>query len=235
MSRRAVILAGGKGTRLHPFTVVLPKPLMPVGEYPILEIIIRQLVKCGFTHITMAVNHLAEIIQAFFGDGSKWNIRIDYSFEDKPMGTIGPLKLIPDLPENFLIMNGDVLTNLPFDHFLDEHCRQKRLLTICAIRRLYKIPYGVLDTNDSGHVCSFVEKPEFNYLISSGIYAANKNILHQIPDHELFGFDHLILQLIQKNEKAFVFPFEGKWLDIGSPDDYSEANRFFDQDRHLFI
>ena len=117
MSKRAIILAGGKGTRLRPYTVVLPKPLMPIGEHPILEVVIRQLISYGFDHITLAVNHQAELIKAFFGDGSKWNIKIDYSLEDQPLGTMGPLKLIKDLPENFLVMNGDILTELKFSEF----------------------------------------------------------------------------------------------------------------------
>src|SRR4051812_15131529 len=127
MSRRAVILAGGKGTRLRPYTVVLPKPLMPIGDYPILEVVIRQLARHGFDRVTMAVNHQAELIKAFFGDGSKWGVRIDYALEDQPLGTMGPLKRIPDLPEHFLVMNGDVLTDLDFGAFYAEHAAADRL------------------------------------------------------------------------------------------------------------
>ena len=132
MSKRAVILAGGKGTRLKPYTVSLPKPLVPIGEMPILEIIIRQLAKSGFDHITITVNHMADIIRAFFGDGSKWGVAIDYSLEDKPLSTMGPLKLIRDLPENFLVMNGDVLTDLDFGQFYDEHVRSGNIFTVSA-------------------------------------------------------------------------------------------------------
>src|SRR4051794_13902280 len=114
MSRRAVILAGGKGTRLRPYTVVLPKPLMPIGEYPILEVIIRQLAMQGFERITLLVNHQAELIRAFFGDGEKWDVQIDYSIESEPLSTIAPLGLVKDLPQNFLLMNGDILTDLNF-------------------------------------------------------------------------------------------------------------------------
>ena len=127
MTKRAIILAGGKGARLRPYTVVLPKPLMPVGEYPVLEIIIRQLAFHGFDHITLTVNHQAEIIKAFFGDGSKWNLKIDYSFEDKPLSTMGPLTLINDLPENFLVMNGDVITDLNFSQFYDNHVQKGKI------------------------------------------------------------------------------------------------------------
>src|SRR5580700_8428470 len=132
MSDRAVILAGGRGTRLRPYTVVLPKPLMPIGEYPILEVIIRQLVRHGFTHVTLAVNHQANILKAFFEDGKRWDLDIDYSLEREPRSTIAPLALIPDLPENFLLMNGDVLTDLDLSGFLERHVECGRLFTIAA-------------------------------------------------------------------------------------------------------
>ena len=132
MCKRAVILAGGKGTRLWPYTIVLPKPLMPIGEYPILEVIVRQLKNNGFSHITMAVNHQAEIIQAFFGDGAKWELRIDYSLEDKLLSTMAPLKLIKDLPDDFLVMYGDVLTDLNFSKFYQNHTENKNIFTISS-------------------------------------------------------------------------------------------------------
>src|SRR5579871_2470096 len=129
MSNRAVILAGGQGTRLRPYTVVLPKPLMPLGEYPILEVIVRQLASQGFNHITMAVNHQANLIKAFFGDGKQWGVRIEYSLEPQPLSTIAPLCLVPDLPENFILMNGDVLTDLNFAQLYREHVESDRLFT----------------------------------------------------------------------------------------------------------
>src|SRR5258705_6022733 len=152
MSKRAVILAGGTGTRLRPYTVVLPKALMPIGDYPILEVIVRQLAAQGFTRITLAVNHQANIMQAFFGDGSKWGMQIDYSLETKPMSTIAPVCLIPDLPENFLLMNGDVLTDLDLGGFLQRHATAGRLFTIAAARRLQLIDYGVLPVDFSQRV-----------------------------------------------------------------------------------
>src|ERR1700733_1158811 len=144
MFKRAVVLAGGAGTRLWPYTVVLPKPLMPIGDYPILEVIIRQLVRQGFTHVTLAVNHQANILKAFFEDGNRWDVRIDYSLERKPRSTIAPLALISDLPENFLLMNGDVLTDLDLSGFLERHVACERLFTIAAARRWQQIDYGVL-------------------------------------------------------------------------------------------
>ena len=130
--RRAIILAGGKGSRLRPYTIVLPKPLMPIGDFPILEVVVRQLVRDGFEHISMAVNHQASLIRAFFGDGSKWSIKIDYYEEDKPMGTMGSLNKINDLPENFLIMNGDILTDLNYRDFHANHSKNKSLFRIGA-------------------------------------------------------------------------------------------------------
>src|SRR4051812_46705056 len=147
MSRRAVILAGGRGTRLRPYTVVLPKPLMPIGDFPILEVIVRQLAAQGFDRITMAVNHQANLIQAFFGDGNKWGLTVDYSMESQPLSTIGPLALIDDLPETFLLMNGDVLTDLRFGGLLDLHERSAVPFTIAASKRTHTIDYGVLEVD----------------------------------------------------------------------------------------
>src|SRR5258708_21308820 len=144
MSKRAVVLAGGKGSRLRPYTVVLPKPLMPVGEYPILEVILRQLAGYGFDRVTLAINHQAEIVRAFCGDGSRWGIDIDYSLETTPLSTIAPLRLIRDLPANFLLMNGDVLTALPLGKVYEEHVSQGRQFTIAAAERTQVVDYGVL-------------------------------------------------------------------------------------------
>ena len=159
-NKRAVILAGGKGTRLKPYTTVFPKPLVPVGDMPILEIIIRQLAEQGFSHITIAVNHLAEIIKAFFGDGSKWGVQIDYSLEDRPLNTMGPLKLIPDLPDDFLVMNGDVFTNLNYTKLYNEHVAKKNIFTISAYNRKQKVDFGVLEMSEEGCLIGFREKPQ---------------------------------------------------------------------------
>lgn len=172
--RRAVILAGGRGTRLRPYTVVLPKPLMPIGDYPILEVIVRQLAQQGFSRITMAVNHQANLIQAFFGDGAQWGIGIDYSRESQPLSTVAPLALIPDLPDHFLLMNGDVLTDLQFDAFLDRHISRDQRFTISAARRTEVTEYGVLHVDPSGQLSGFEEKPEKRYLVSMGVYSVSE-------------------------------------------------------------
>lgn len=221
--KRAVILAGGKGTRLRPYTIALPKPLMPVGEYPILEVIIRQLRHAGFGHITLAVNHQADLFRAFFGDGTKWGIKIDYSLEHMALSTMGPLKLIDDLPENFLVMNGDILSDVPYGAFLDQHVREGRLFTISASEREQRIDYGVLRASPEMELTGFDEKPSYSFLVSMGIYAVSKRVLDAIPENQAFGFDHLVLEYLCRNEAVHVAPHQGYWLDIGRPDDYQRA------------
>ena len=235
MSKRAIVLAGGVGTRLRPYTVVLPKPLMPIGDYPILEVIVRQLVHQGFTHITLAVNHQAEILRAFFGDGKKWGVRIDYSLETKPMSTVAPLSLISDLPENFLLMNGDLLTDFDLSSFLERHVDCGRLFTIAAARRLQLIDYGVLNIDSSHRLTGFSEKPQMEYLVSMGVYAVNRRILQFVPPDSKYGFDDLMKDLLSKDELVTVEPYEGYWLDIGRPDDYVRAVEEFEQRRQRFL
>jgi len=235
MSKRAVILAGGKGTRLKPYTVVLPKPLMPIGEFPILEVIVRQLARHGFDHITLAVNHQAEIIKAFFNDGTRWGIKIDYSLEDKPLSTMGPLKLIRDLPEDFLVMNGDVLTDLDFADFLEFHKGRKNIFTVSSHLREEFIDYGVLKTDANGQICQFDEKPKMCCEVSMGVYCVNSRVLDFIPSDRSYGFDSLMLCLIAANEPATVRPYKGYWLDIGRPDDYSQAIEEFERMKTRFL
>ena len=229
MSKQAVILAGGKGTRLRPYTVSLPKPLMPIGEYPILEIVIRQLAASGYEKVTMAVNHQANIIKAFFQDGERWGIDITYSLENKPLSTMGPLKLIPDLPECFLVMNGDVLSNLDYGAFLDNHAKDGGLFTISASSREDKVDYGVLSSDASGILTGFEEKPVHSYLVSMGVYALNRAVLDFIPENTAFGFDDLMYELLRQAKQVRVIPHDGYWLDIGRPDDYERAIEDFDK------
>jgi NDP-sugar pyrophosphorylase family protein len=235
MYKRAVILAGGKGTRLRPYTVVLPKPLMPVGDYPILEVIIRQLVYYGFNHITLTVNHQAEIIKAFFGDGSKWGIQLDYSFEEKPLSTMGPLSLIKDLPENFLVMNGDILSNIDYGSFYRNHIESKNTFTVSSYLREHINLYGVLDINEKGELFAFREKPKTSFEVSMGIYMLNHSVLNFIPDNQSYGFDTLMLDMIKEGKPAHVKRFDGYWLDIGRPDDYIEAIEVFETKRSEFL
>lgn len=235
MCKRAIILAGGKGTRLKPYTVVLPKPLMPIGDFPILEVVIRQLAKNGFEHITITVNHQAEIIKAFCGDGSRWGIKVDYSLESKPLSTMGPLKLINDLPENFLVMNGDILTDLNFSDFYNTHVADKQLFSISSYRRTEVSEYGVLEVDENNTLRGFKEKPKHHYLVSMGIYMVNRKVLDFIPEDTFYGFDTLMLDLLKKHKNVGVKPFDGYWLDIGRPDDYMQAIEEFDTNKEKFL
>jgi NDP-mannose synthase len=226
---RAVILAGGMGTRLKPYTTIIPKPLVPIGnEMPILEIIIRQLSQAGFGRITLAVNHLANLIMAFFGDGSKWGVKIDYSLEDRPLSTIGPLTLVPDLPEDFLVMNGDILCDLDYQAFYRHHVTSRNDVTVSVYKRDAKIDFGVLKYNPLHRICEFVEKPVYHFDVSMGIYCISRSIIEQLPKGEPYGFDNLMIDGIQKGQKLVAKPFDGFWLDIGRPDDYDIANENYE-------
>jgi NDP-sugar pyrophosphorylase family protein len=235
MSKRAVILAGGLGTRLRPYTLVLPKPLMPIGEYPILEVVVRQLADAGFERITLAVNHQAEIIKAYFQDGTRWRVQIDYTLELFPLGTMGPLKLMDDLPQNFLVMNGDVLTDLDYRKFYDTHCEENNLFTISSKTRINKIDYGVLEVDSKNILTGFKEKPTESFHVSMGIYMASREILPFIPENKTYGFDQLMLDLLAIGRPANVHPFTGYWLDIGRPDDYESAIDVFSSERSRFL
>jgi NDP-mannose synthase len=220
---RAVILAGGRGTRLRPYTISLPKPLMPIGDKPILEIIVGQLAAQGVEHITLAVNYQAEILRAYFTDGSKRKVRIDYSLETEPLGTMGPLKLISNLPDNFLVLNGDVLTDLNYAQLIRVHTDASALFTISAAARTQKIDFGVLEVDDNQRLCGFREKPSVPYLVSMGVYCLHRSVLDWIPAGRPFGFDHLVLELLAKKQPVRVVTHPGYWLDIGRPDDYEKA------------
>ena len=235
MSKRAILLAGGRGTRLRPYTVVLPKPLMPIGDYPILEVVIRQLARFGFDHITLAVNHQAEIIRAFFGNGEKWDVRIDYSLETEPLGTMGPLRLIESLPEHFLVMNGDILTDLDFGAFHDRHVTSNRLFTISSYEREQRVDYGVLETNTAHTLTGFLEKPVTRYEVSMGIYMVSRGVLPFIVPNTVYGFDNLMRDLLAAQKSVQVERCKGYWLDIGRPDDYAQAIEEFKTLRGRFL
>lgn len=225
---RAVILAGGKGRRLLPYTTVIPKPLMPIGERPILDFIIRQLKNSGFSHITMAVGYLAELIQTYFGDGSKYGLKIDYSREESPLGTIGSLSLIEGLEETFLVMNGDVLTNMEYGELINYHAENKAVTTIATFEKEVKIDLGILEQNDQMELTQYIEKPTFKYKVSMGVYVFNREILQFIQPNTYLDFPDLVVTLIKAGKKVMGFPFKGYWLDIGRPEDYTRALDEFD-------
>ena len=225
---RAVILAGGKGTRLLPYTTVIPKPLMPVGDRPILELIIRQLKHYGFSQVTMAVGHLAELIEAYFSDGNKYGIKIDYSREDEPLGTIGSLSLIDSLDTTFLVMNGDVLTNLDYLKLVDFHKKKQAVATIATYNKEVKVDLGILEMDEDFQLKQYVEKPTLKYDVSMGIYMFEPEILSFIEPNEYLDFPDLVLTLMKAGRKVIGFPFDGYWLDIGRHEDYVRAQEEFE-------
>ena len=224
MLKTAVILAGGKGTRLRPYTVAIPKPLVPVAGKPILEIIIIQLAKQGFKRLIITVNHQADIIMAYFGDGRKWGIKIEYSLEDTPLGTMGPIKLVQDLPDYFLVMNGDVLSDIGYADFLERHIKSEKIFSIASFRRTQKNDYGILDVKDN-ILIGFREKPEVQFVVSMGIYAVSREVTEYIPDGQYFGFDMLMNSFLEKKIEVAIYEHTGYWMDIGRPDDYVRADR----------
>lgn len=227
---RAIVLAGGMGTRLRPYTITLPKPLVPVGgEMPIIEVVIRQLVACGFQRITFAVNHKANLIRAFCGDGSQWGVQIDYSQEESPLGTIGPLTLINDLPDNFLVMNGDLLCDVDYSKLLAHHTRRRNSLTVSCYQRTVKSDFGVIDFDANGRIAGFREKPVFSFSVSMGIYCLNRSIVESLRRGEPYGFDALMRDGIASGMNIEAVPHDGYWLDIGRPEDFEAANRDFSQ------
>ncbi|MFI9104886.1 NDP-sugar synthase [Streptomyces fildesensis] len=232
----AVILAGGKGVRLLPYTTALPKPLVPIGDqHAILEIVMRQLANAGFTTCTIAIGHLGHIIRAYVGNGSQWGMRVGYSTEDSPLGTMGPLLTMLDrLPEKFLVMNGDILTDLDFGDVLRHHETADSPLTIATYARKVKIDFGVL-TTDSGNVVAFTEKPSIDYRVSMGVYGLSRSTLLDYTPGLPLGFDEVVLDLLNAKTPPSAYDFDGYWLDIGRPDDYDRANAEFTTHRGLLL
>lgn len=228
---QAIILAGGKGKRLAPYTTILPKPLMPIADMPILEIVLLQLKKHGFTKIILAVGHLAGLIQAYCGDGSRWGLNITYSMEDEPLGTAGPLSLIDDLEENFLVMNGDLLTNIDYSDLMKLHLQKGALATVSMYNKDVPISLGVLKLDDSGNIIDYIEKPTLTYKVSMGIYILNRKILDHIQKGKYLDFPVLIKQLIQENQKVVGYDFTGYWMDIGRHEDYFKVLEEFNSIR----
>ena len=221
----AVILAGGKGTRLAPYTMTLPKPLVPVGEKPILEIILKQLSTHNVKSIVIAVNHMAQLIEAFFGNGERYGVKIKYSLEDKPLSTVAPIKLIDNLPENFFVMNGDILTDIDYSDLFEKHMLSDALLTVATYKRISHIDYGVIEIDhETQNIKGFHEKPDKEFDVSMGIYVFNKKVLDEVPYNEPYGFDDLVYRLLDLKIEINTYEHNGYWLDIGRPEDYAKAN-----------
>jgi NDP-sugar pyrophosphorylase family protein len=226
---RAVILAGGKGTRLRPFTVIFPKPLVPLGDKPVLEVLIDRLVYHGVTDITLTLGHLAELVKAYFGHRPHLTgaITLRTIVEEEPTGTAGSLALVPGLNETFLVMNGDLVTDLDFNALIRFHRDQQALLTIATHMRRVKIDFGVLECDHNGRVSGYLEKPESTYQVSMGIYVYEPAVLKYIIPGEYLDFNDLVMRLVHKGERVCTYPADCLWLDIGRPDDYARAQELF--------
>ena len=219
---RAIILAGGLGTRLRPYTVVLPKPLMPVGDRPVLDIVVRQLRRDDFQHITVATGHLAELIEAFFRDGAQYDVAIDYFREHEPLGTVGALALIDGLDDDFLVMNGDIVTDMSYAQLLADHRANDAIATRS---RPVEVSLGVMefDDDDPTRLSDYIEKPVLDFQASMGVYCFAPRVVEYIEPGVRLDFPDLVLRLIAAGEVVRAWRSDAFWLDIGRPGDYEQA------------
>ena len=234
--RQAIILAGGKGTRLAPFNTVLPKPLMPLGEVSVLEVVLRQLDRQGFEEAILATGHLSEIIEAFCRSlEPKLRLSLRVYREETPLGTIGPLARIPDLEPDFLLLNGDILTTLPFAEVLSQRRERKGLATLAMGEREVTLEFGVMSVDARGCITRFSEKPTFKNLVSLGVYAFTRDILSWIPTRDRFDLPDLVQLLVEGNRKVDTYRYDGYWKDIGRLEDYEAAKEDFIRDPGKFL
>lgn len=221
---KAFILAGGKGSRLLPYTTNFPKPLMPIKDKPILEIVIDRLRKADIKDIIFGTGHLAELLQAFFGNGEKFGVDISYSREDAPLGTAGPLNLVRDqFTDTFLVMNGDILTDIDFHELVNYHNQEKSAATIALSKRTVDIDFGVVTLNNENQFSEWKEKPVIEYLVSTGIYIFEPEALSVLPAEGFFNLPDMIIKLAENNKKVTGYIHHGYWLDIGRASDYAKA------------
>ncbi len=232
---KAVILAGGKGTRLAPYTKILPKPLLPIGDMPILEIILRQMQRAGVDQATLTVGHLAELFRLFFQDGERIGLAINYSYEEQPLGTAGPLALIADLKDTFFVSNGDVLTTLDLTELLAYHRAEGAVATIAMRHRQVNINLGVLELDSANQITGYIEKPTYDYMVSMGIYVFEPLVLNYIPRNQYLDFPDLVKLLLGDGQKVVGYPFSGYWQDLGRADDYEQAAQDFDEMKSQFL
>jgi len=230
-----VILAGGKGTRLMPYTTSLPKPLVPVGDYPILDILLRQLAVQGFKEITLAVGHLAGLIQAYFKQGQAWGVDLNYAYETTPLGTAGPIARSSYDDRAILVLNGDLLTTLDFAQLVRFHYENNAAATIGTTRRTETVQFGVIETASNGQIKQYKEKPNLDYLVSMGIYVFSPEVRDFIPRSQKFDFPDLVQKLLENKKRVLAYESDAYWLDIGRPDDYQRANEDFPSMEHVFF
>jgi NDP-sugar pyrophosphorylase family protein len=232
---KAIVLAGGKGARLQPYTKILPKPLMPIGDMPILEVLLRQMKRAGIDEVVITVGHLAGLLQAFFQDGRNLGLHITYSCEDAPLGTAGPLSLVTGLDRTFLVSNGDVLTTLDLKDLLRFHSEQNAVATIAVHSRKVDIDFGVVQCDGNHRIVGYSEKPSIDYLVSMGVYVFEPRVLTYIPYYQYLDLPDLVKKMISSGEKVVGFPYSGYWQDLGRPDDYENASHDFESLRTKFL
>ena len=232
---RAIILAGGKGRRLRPYTTVLPKPLMPLGDMPIIEVVLRQLAAFGFDEVTLAVGYLAELMMAYCGDGSKFGLRMRYSKEEEPLGTAGPLALVEGLDETFLVMNGDVLTSLDLAALVQQHRSSGAIATIATHKRQQQINYGIIESDADNRITAYIEKPVHHYQVSMGVYVLEPAVLNRMEPGVYLDLPDLVRGLMVDDQLVLAYPFDGYWLDIGRHDDYEQAVEEFEAMRAALL
>ncbi|MDR3601831.1 MAG: sugar phosphate nucleotidyltransferase [Desulfosporosinus sp.] len=225
---QTIILAGGKGSRLDPYTRILPKPLFPIGDKPIAAILVHQLQSAGFDEIIMCLGYLSELMRLYFQDGSQFGVPIRYSVETDPLGTAGPLKIVNDLEDDFLVINGDELTTLNFRALYKHHIAMQADMTVAIHKKAVCSSFGVLDVKD-GKVTAYEEKPTLNYWASMGIYVINKRVLSLIPDNKSFDMPELVQQLLSEHAQVVCFESQDLWFDIGTMADLEKAKEEFKQ------
>lgn len=216
---RAIILAGGKGTRLHPYPTIIPKPLVPVGDRPIVEVLIHQLGSQGFDWITLALGHLAALVQAVLGDGERFGVKCDYAIEDTPLGTSGPLSAIKDITETFLVLNGDLLTDIDFRDLVRFHRENRFALTVASLERKLNVDYGVIHRKGL-EIEKYEEKPAISLIVSAGIYVLEPSVLTYITAGSYLDFPNLVQVLLDKSERIGCYPFHGIRDHLGCTEDF---------------
>jgi NDP-mannose synthase len=226
---KAIIQAGGKGTRLRPYTLILPKPLMPVGECAVIEILLKWLCRNGIEHVYITLGHLGHLIRSLCKDGSQWGLDIYYSEESEPLGTIGPLRLLKDkLTETFLVMNGDLISDLNLQEFISFHREHGGMVSVAVTDKNVNIDLGVIE-NENGRIKGFREKPNLNFKVSMGMYCMEPEVIEIIPRGVPFGFDNLVLRMLAQGMPVYNYLHTGIWMDIGRQEDFVRAQQVFNE------
>jgi mannose-1-phosphate guanylyltransferase len=228
---KAVIQAGGKGTRLRPYTLVMPKPMMPVGEQPVIEVLLKWLRRWDIKEVFITTGYLGHLFRALCGDGNQWDMDIHYSEEVEPLGTIGPLfKIQKKLTETFLVLNGDLITDLDLREFTKFHKQKGGLLTVATTNKVVNMDFGVIEGNDSGRITDFREKPVKSFRVSMGIYCFEPQVLELIPGGVPFGFDNLMHAILAQDLPVYLYKHDGLWLDIGQEKEFGQVQEAFVRD-----